>query len=80
MLISFDGKGCTNCPFYRSITTYHHECWLHGKFDCGDLEIKINDDRNLQIAIEGPPKHWPKGCPFGEPVGSLQITAQEGSC
>lgn len=86
MLLSFPGKGCEHCPFYRrSVKEYgatdHPEwqyCWLHGRTFAGEPPIKINGGSNLFYGEI--PTEWPAGCPFGEHYGTLQITAQEGTC
>ena len=79
MLVSFEGKGCAECPFYREDDHYEagflgHECWLNGHSEDG-IELKITLPEE-----EGAPTEWPKGCPFGEHIGTLQLTALEGTC
>lgn len=76
MLISFKGRGCKNCPFYRLEPYDYRECWLDDQ-TVDDIPIEINDGNELPM---NPPKDWPKGCPFGEHVGTLQITALDGTC
>jgi hypothetical protein len=63
MLIYFDGKGCKQCPFFRSDTLMGVWCWLDGKMDCGDLEIDINFF-DVNIDEEDPGDRKPKNCPF----------------
>ena len=72
MLISFKGKGCENCPFYAV-----DFCGLDEATVLDEDPVEINDGKGL---LKEPAKDWPKGCPFGDHVGTLQITAVDGTC
>ena len=69
MLLTFDGKGCSNCPFNAYVLMAKvWRCNLNSRILADGIKLKLipsdNDER-------------PRGCPFRLPPKALEIQANE---
>lgn len=69
MLITFEGKGCKNCPFrFYDETPGHDCCSLSGLTDAIDIKL----DKLIPASDEKP-----DGCPLKGFPGDIEISAME---